>query len=181
MIKRLLFTFLLVGIFLSALTLSLAQEATPYPSPKPTPVAYTLPFPGILPDHPLYFLKSLRDTILFLLIKNPVRRVEFHILQADKSLSSASMLFDKGDKTRGIQMTTKSVQQLVSGKNELFRIRPEENLQLNSLKDKFEKSALKHQEMIQDLAMSLEGQDKETLESLYEQLTTLLTDFSRNR
>ena len=166
---------------MSALTLSLAQEATPFPSPRPTPIAYALPFPGILPDHPLYFLKTLRDTILLLLIKNPVRRVEFRILQADKSLSSAVTLFDKGDDKRGVQMSVKAVQELTSGKNELLRIQSEEKTQLNSLKDHFEKSAYKHQEMLREMEMNLEAQDKEILGNLNKDLTTLLTDFSRNK
>ena len=34
--------------------------ATPTPTPKPTPVEYLLPFPGILPTHPLYIFKSLQ-------------------------------------------------------------------------------------------------------------------------
>lgn len=66
---------------------AVAATATPAPTPKPTPVEYLLPFPGILPTHPLYVFKSLRDKIIEMLITDPVSKAEFYILQADKKLN----------------------------------------------------------------------------------------------
>lgn len=57
---------------------------------------YALPYPGILPDHPLFFLKRLRDKILDMLIVDPLRKAEFYILQADKRLNMAIFLREKG-------------------------------------------------------------------------------------
>jgi hypothetical protein len=86
-----------VGFFAIFFSMALAQEAAPlYPSSTPQPVNYTLPYPGILPDHPLYFVKQLRDTVLSLLISNPVRKVKFYILMADKHLSMGVVLKEKG-------------------------------------------------------------------------------------
>lgn len=62
---------------------------------KVTESEYVLPYPGILPDNPLYFLKKLRDSILEMLIADPVRKVEFYVLQADKDLASSMMLQEK--------------------------------------------------------------------------------------
>lgn len=61
--------------------------ASPTPIPQPTPIMYVLPYPGILPTHPLYILKSLRDKIIEFLITDPLNKAEFHILQADKKLN----------------------------------------------------------------------------------------------
>jgi len=69
---------------------------TPTPTPKPTPVEYLLPFPGILPTHPLYIFKSLRDRIIELLITDPVSKAEFYILQADKKLNMGITLMSLG-------------------------------------------------------------------------------------
>lgn len=68
----------------------------------PTPevgreVEYTLPYPGILPDHPLYFLKSLRDSIINLLITDPLKKAEFAKLRSDKFIGMGSMLVKKGN------------------------------------------------------------------------------------
>ena len=57
---------------------------------------YLLPFPGILPDHPLYFLKQVRDGILDRLIVDPLRKAEFHVLQADKRLNMGGVLVEQG-------------------------------------------------------------------------------------
>ncbi|MBI3576483.1 hypothetical protein HY086_00365, partial [Candidatus Gottesmanbacteria bacterium] len=63
-------------------------------------VEYLLPYPGILPDNPLYFLKAARDKIIEFLIADPVRKAEFYILQSDKRLGMTSMLLEKGNTTR---------------------------------------------------------------------------------
>lgn len=102
-------TFLLLLLSTPHLT---AAKPTPSPKPKVTlsaqPVGeaeeavtqkkpeYLLPYPGILPDHPLYFLKQVRDGILDRLIVDPLRKAEFHVLQADKRLAMGSMLVEQG-------------------------------------------------------------------------------------
>lgn len=62
-------------------------------------IEYTLPYPGILPDHPLYFLKKLRDQIMERLIADPVRKIEFYMLQADKSINTGLFLAAKQNET----------------------------------------------------------------------------------
>jgi hypothetical protein len=58
-------------------------------------IDYDLPFPGMLPDNPLYPLKTLRDRILEVLIRDPDRKVEFYLLMADKRLNMGIFLADK--------------------------------------------------------------------------------------
>lgn len=75
---------------------TLAIEQTTQEATRATSVIYALPYPGILADHPLYFLKALRDRIMERLIADPARKIEFYILQGDKSLNSAVFLGAKG-------------------------------------------------------------------------------------
>lgn len=91
---------------IAATTKSQATSAhiTPTPMPAPTPVEYALPYPGMLPDHPLYFLKNLRDRIIELLITDPINKAEFYLLQADKKLNMSIILTDMG-KTSAAQDT----------------------------------------------------------------------------
>lgn len=99
------FLVLAIVAFLLSAPLSRAQE-TPESTPQatmelaPTPtVEYTLPYPGLLPDSPLYALKTIRDRIISLLISDPLKKAEFNLLQADKRLGSGAYLLKK-DKSR---------------------------------------------------------------------------------
>jgi len=47
-------------------------------------IDYTLPYPGLLPDNPLYPLKMIRDRIILFLINDSAKRTEYYLLQADK-------------------------------------------------------------------------------------------------
>lgn len=71
-------------------------SAVPTPVPTPTKVEYALPYPGMLPDNPLYILKKFRDAIIELLISNPINKSEFYILQADKKLNMGISLSTLG-------------------------------------------------------------------------------------
>ncbi len=62
-------------------------------------VDYTLPYPGILPDNPLYPLKAFRDRMVSVLIADPVKKSLFNLLQADKRLQSAVYLLYDHDTT----------------------------------------------------------------------------------
>lgn len=86
---------------LSLILLILSMSITPMavvavePIPAVAKVDYTLPYPGVLPDHPLYFMKRVRDAILEVLIMEPVRKSEFYILQGDKRLQMGIMLVEQ--------------------------------------------------------------------------------------
>ena len=75
-------------------TMTNGKEAT-VPSTQATS-SYELPYPGMLPDSPLYFLKQVRDWILDRLISDPVKKADFYVLQADKRLSMGISLMTTG-------------------------------------------------------------------------------------
>ena len=87
-----LFVFL-VSLFLPTMVFA----ATPTLTPTPTPVQYELPYPGMLPNNPLYFMKQARDWVLDRLIMDPVKKTEFYILQGDKRLAMGMQLLDSGN------------------------------------------------------------------------------------
>lgn len=58
--------------------------------------SYQFLWPGILPDHPLYKMKVLRNKIISKIIYGPIKRIEFDLLMADKTLYASRLLFDKG-------------------------------------------------------------------------------------
>lgn len=92
--RAILFILALLLLVISFPVFSFAVAATsPVLEKKPE---YLLPFPGILPDHPLYFLKQVRDGILDKLIVDPLRKTEFLVLQADKRLAMGKLLVEQG-------------------------------------------------------------------------------------
>ena len=88
-----------------------AQETAPVAqqvTPTPIAVDYTLPYPGLLPDNPLYSLKVLRDRLISFFISDPLKRSSFDLLQADKRLEAAYYLQKKGKQYDDLVGTTVS-------------------------------------------------------------------------
>jgi len=138
-------------------------------------VDYALPYPGILPNHPLYFLKELRDRIIETLVVDPVRKSEFYLLQGDKWLSSGLMFLEKNDSAQAKMIIEKSADRmqqvvtLLSG--EVSKNKPIPSGAL----DKFEKAIQKHLEIVKGLKdQSVDvGNSYETLQSVFQTSTTL--------
>lgn len=110
---------------------------------------YLLPFPGILPDHPLYFLKQVRDGMMDRLIVDPLRKAEFHVLQADKRLNMGVVLLGQGKETLAettISKGEKYMERAVSG---LSAFKSTGRPVPASLIDKLTRSMEKHVEILE--------------------------------
>jgi len=160
-----------IGFFLM-FSLALAQETAPA-SPAPSPVDYALPYPGILPDNPLFFLKRLRDLILIQLISNPVRKAEFHQLLADKYHSMGEVLLEKGKAEIAISTFTKGTQFDADTRKYLSQIPAENMAQLNQLTDRFSQSLTKHIEVLTRSQEKFSGENLTTLQTSITSLTEL--------
>lgn len=179
--KLLLLSFVLLS-FTVVLSLAFAQEAvTVATSPSPSPVEYELPFPGILPDHPLYLFKRIRDTILIFLITNPLRKTEFYILLADKHLNMGIFLIEKNKPDLAVKTIVKGVGYLKQAENFIFEIPAENNLQIANLKHQLEGSIRKQQEIAQNLKDRLTDTNRDLLEKSAEDLNLLLQEFNRKK
>ncbi|MBI2033173.1 MAG: hypothetical protein HYT10_01780 [Candidatus Levybacteria bacterium] len=75
-------------------------------TPTPSIQSYSLPYPGILPDNPLYFVKTFRDRIISFMISDALKKAEFDILQADKRMNAAYYLLDKRIGKEELAITT---------------------------------------------------------------------------
>lgn len=126
-------------------------------------VDYVLPYPGILPDHPLYVLKKLRDYILEKVIVDPVKKAEFYLLQADKRLAMGVVLVDQNKNTLAestISKGEKYMEQSVSGLN---AYKASGNYIPSYLVDRLEKAAAKHVELITELMTKVGDTEKQGL------------------
>lgn len=104
--KRLIFVILCL-VFLVTPHAFAQEDGTVPVVPTPTPmIDYPLPYPGILPNNPLYPLKMARDKIILFLITDPQKRVEFNLLQADKRIEAAVFLVQEDKKNGQLAVTT---------------------------------------------------------------------------
>lgn len=130
-------------------------------------VEYQLVWPGILPDNKLYKLKVLRNKIIDKMIINPVKKVEFDLLMADKTIYASKLLVEKGKITlakdtalKGENYYTILVQSYSKALLQGKKI-PE------GLDRKITLAAMKHQEIFKDLESKVSGEDKETFKIAY--------------
>lgn len=153
------FTLLLI-VF--ALPLS-AQESTP--SVMEVTVDYSLPYPGILPDNPLYICKAVRDRVISWFISDPKQKAEFDLLLADKRLSGAFAL-SKEQPVQGKLI----VQTISKGENYFSEaiaqatVAHRQGEEINGLLGQLNDAAKKHLQVIKGIENSLQKKDSEQLQ-----------------
>lgn len=153
------FIILLFAVFIeffAATEAAFAQEVSPTPTPK---VDYQLPYPGILPDSPLYFIKAARDRIVKFLISDPLKKGEYNLLQADKRLNSGVYLFKKGKSKYELTQSTISKGENYFGQAlEKAREAKRQGKDAADLLRRLKESSRKHQEVLRTLRLSSELQ-----------------------
>lgn len=151
------FLLLLVTIHFPSFAASestISSVVTPIPA-----VEYGLPYPGLLPDHPLYPLKALRDRILIFFTRDPVRKVQLNVLFADKRLVMGQLLWEKGTADLSLSTLTKAEKYLLTAALDLAILKKQNNLP-PGLADKVELAAKKHEEIIMKLMINTSDEMK---------------------
>jgi len=138
---------------------------------------YILPYPGILPDHPLYFLKQLRDNILDFLIVDSYRKVEFYVLQADKRLNMALFLYEKDEASELASKTIFDASAYLEKALTQLSSLNADNDGYQGVVDIFSRSVVKHIEMYQLKKEEVENGD-EMLDKAIENITKIQDAFS---
>lgn len=133
-------------------------QVTPTISPLPQElIEYKLPYPGLLPDSPIYFIKSLRDQLLVWTTRGEVKKANLYLLLADKNLVMGKILWEKGNADLSIKTFEKGERYLLTGVLTLQTIKNKEDLP-PGLRDKFELSGKKHEivlNSVKDLAKEI--------------------------
>ena len=150
--------FLLIPAFFYIITSSYSQSITL----SEKRVIYDLPYAGILPDSPLYFLKQIRDSILEFTTRDQVKKAELLLTSSDKKIAMASLLSKKGKNTLMIKILLQAEKSslkipllIISSKKQ--GVGPKEGLVY-----RLRLSNAKHREVIEELIKDLhQGQEKE--------------------
>lgn len=135
-------------------------SATPEAEQK---VNYDLPYPGLLPDSPLYVLRVIRDKIVGFLISSALKKAEFNLLQADKRLNAGVYLFNKGKSiSQAVATISKAENYFYEAIVEVKRAN-NQGINTRSLTEKLLDASKKHQEIIVFLKERSKGNIKESL------------------
>lgn len=144
----------------SNIKLANADEASPSAI-----INYDLAYPGILPDNPLYKLKVLRDKISIALITNPLKRIDFYLLQTDKGVLATAILVDKNK----IKLAEETLLKAENNYTLLIREFGKLNEKPNAaFFQKLQTASLKHQEVISSLIKRLPQDQRSVFETVLE-------------
>src|SRR3989344_4302328 len=167
--KKLLFILIIFFIFLFSAATSFAQETSKENTSVSTPssvtaIDYALPYPGLLPDSPLYVLKTIRDRIVEILISDPIKKANFELLQADKRLNEGVSLFNKGEKKYALAETTisKGENYFEKGIAQIERAK-KQGIITAGTSQRFHLASLKHRDTIKSLINKSSGDIKHRL------------------
>lgn len=138
-----------------------------YSLPQQSKNTYIFPWPGMLPDEKLYKLKVARNKVVEKLIINPVKKVEFDLLMADKLIYSSMLLMEKGK----IELAKDAA---LKGENYYSMLVQDYNKTLlvgkkipKELDRKITLAARKHQEVFKKLETASSGEDKKAFQAAY--------------
>lgn len=156
------------------------SAATPNVTPTPEPVQYELPYPGMLPNNPLYFLKQARDWILDKLIVDPVRKTEFYILQGDKRLAMGIMLFADGKNVLAEQTISKGEKYMHNAMQALLTLKAQGKDVPAYITDHVTKALAKHAEVLtSEIAKTTEATIKSGLTGSLDLVTKLQSELPK--
>lgn len=166
--------YILIVLFLLC-AVSLYRSVPAYAVSLEKKSEYVLPYPGMLADNPLYFLKKIRDTILENLIADPNRKIEFYILQSDKELSAGIFLGAKDKPSLVVESFTHAGAYMVQA------VKRAENLSsqgkdVSYVVDRLRNSLGKHEELLDDFLSKATESQKASLTSDQELVKSLQAD-----
>lgn len=142
-------------------------------------IIYNLPYPGILSDHPFYFLKSFRDTLLILITREPQKKTQLLLHLSDKHVAMASALLEKGKEEKALSSIYES-QELFQRIFPLMKNAKEQGLaQSSEFVETLLQSNTKHKEVITELLEGVSESNVSTLKDALEINKTLLNEIEK--
>lgn len=125
-------------------------------------VIYDLPYPGILPDNPLYLVKMVRDRLLDWATRDNIKKAQLYLLYTDKRAASAILLSKKGKNSSAISTLTKGEKYFLKIPDLIILAKKQGVTIPESLFHRIKLSNDKHKEIIEDIAkQSPQGEEKQ--------------------
>ena len=148
----LLISFVVLVPFVTYFVLGASDTLVKTPQQK---VIYNLPYPGLLPDSPLYITKIIRDRITDFLTRDNLKKAELYLLYSDKRTSMSLVLASKGKSQLAIDTFAKGEKYFLKIP-ELLRSAKKQGTQApSSFVETLKLSNAKHKELIEELIKTL--------------------------
>lgn len=129
-------------------------------------VEYTLPYPGMLPDNPLYILKTTRDWIVNLLTKDSVSKSRLYLLNSDKRAASALALAENGKTQLAISTMSKAEKYALKLIKCMKDIKEKGDQKSDDFNLNVKLSNEKHREIIEDMLKIVPQGERHELEEV---------------
>lgn len=144
----LLISFIVLVPFVTYFVLGASETLVKTPQEK---VIYNLPYPGLLPDSPLYLTKIIRDRINDFLTRDNLKKAELYLLNSDKRASMSMALALKGKNKLAIDTFIKGEKYFIKIPNLLRAAKKQGTQAPSSFIETLKLSNAKHKEMIEEL------------------------------
>lgn len=135
-------------------------------------IRYDLPYPGILPDHPFYTLKTIRDRVISLLINDPLKKAEFNLLTSDKRLNAASYLVKNKKYSLAVLTVSKSNNYFHDAIGELYKAK-NFGKEIFDIELKMKTSLKKHDEVLFILEKEIDSKYKKEISAEHNRVKIL--------
>ncbi|MFZ2025487.1 MAG: DUF5667 domain-containing protein [Microgenomates group bacterium] len=165
--------FLVAGVWHTVLAVNPELNTKTVENTK-TKIEYALPYPGVLPDHPLYILKRLRDFILEQIIAEPVKKGEFYILQGDKRLQMSVLLITSGKHELAETTTSKAEKYMEKAVSTLLEYQKTGATIPVYVIDHLHVSLAKHEEILSEMLLAASEEQKNGLTESLTRVTQLI-------
>ncbi|MFQ5451980.1 MAG: DUF5667 domain-containing protein [Candidatus Paceibacterota bacterium] len=129
-------------------------------------VQYELPYPGILPDNPLYFLKSMRDRLWIFFTRDNNKKAELLLHISDKKTRMAILLSQKGKWDLATDTTQEAEEQFLELVESLERARNQGASSPGEFILEVKLSNEKHAEVTEDLLTNVPQGDRLRVEGI---------------
>ncbi|MDH7476002.1 MAG: DUF5667 domain-containing protein [Microgenomates group bacterium] len=143
-----LFIFLFFNFIAFSFSLIAYSEAIVFSQSK---VVYEMPYPGILPDHPLYPFKIIRDRVLEFMTRDNLKKAQLYLLYSDKRVAMAIKLIKKGKDKQAISTFSKGEKYFLKIPNLLDASKKQGVNPPSDFINKLKTSNAKHKEIIEEI------------------------------
>lgn len=135
-------------LLMSILSVTAPDHVFPAGEKTEVKIVYYLPYPGMLPDSPLYRVKALRDKVVLWLTWDENKKAEKELLYADKRIGAAIVLIEGGKTELAVSTATKAEKYLESSVQRVKRLSAK-GRDVKSLLGVLQKAVLKHREILE--------------------------------
>jgi hypothetical protein len=153
-LSRLLFV-ILITFIIPVVTYFVMESTTVVASTSSEKVIYNLPYPGILPDHPFYLAKILRDRTTEFLTRDNLKKAHLYLLYSDKRVAMAMALTKEGKNALAIETFSKAEKYSLQIPPLVAEAKKQGVSPPSNLIDTLKLSNAKHQELLDNLMKDL--------------------------